>query len=93
MPPAPPAPSRHPTHATPTGSAAIAHALITSRAYLAQLVGRLSLRSAATGHQKAFLVEGAHDAERVVDAALVLVQGHLVAASARGVRAGAGVSG
>jgi hypothetical protein len=54
--------------------------------HLAQLVGRLSLRSAATGHQKAFLVEGAHDAERVVDAALVLVQGHLVAASARRVR-------
>ena len=58
--------------------------------HLAQLIRSFSLGCTAAGNEEALLVEGAHNAQRIVDAALVLVQGHLVAASVRGVRVCAG---
>ena len=57
-------------------------------AHLAQLIGGFSLGGTAAWYQEAFLIESAHDAKRIVNAALVLVQSHLIAASAKCVRRG-----
>ena len=52
--------------------------------HLAQLISCFSLGGATTGYEKPLLIKSAHHAQGIVDAAFVLVQRHLVAASARG---------
>jgi hypothetical protein len=69
------------------------HGDILISSHLAQLVCGFSFRGATAGYQEAFLIEGAHDAQSIVDAALVLIQSHLIAASAQGVSRGTNIVG